>query len=65
MEVPSVPGSLEEALKALRADHDFLLKGDVFTPDVLDTWIEFKTSAEVDPVRLRPVPLEFSLYYDC
>src|SRR4051812_22119008 len=64
-EVPSVPSSLDEALKALRADHEFLLKGDVFTPDVLDTWIEFKTAAEVDPVRLRPVPLEFSLYYDC
>jgi glutamine synthetase len=64
-EVPSVPGSLDEALKSLRADHDFLLKGDVFTPDVLDTWIEFKTAAEVDPVRLRPVPLEFALYYDC
>ncbi len=64
-EVPSVPYSLDEALRALRADHDFLLKGDVFTPDVLDTWIEFKTAAEVDPVRLRPVPLEFALYYDC
>jgi len=64
-EVPSVPGSLDDALKALRADHEFLLKGDVFTPDVLDTWIEFKTAAEVDPVRLRPVPLEFALYYDC
>ena len=64
-EVPSVPASLDEALKSLRADHEFLLKGDVFTPDVLDTWIEFKTAAEVDPVRLRPVPLEFSLYYDC
>jgi len=64
-EVPSVPYSLDDALKALRNDHEFLLKGDVFTPDVLDTWIEFKTNAEVDPVRLRPVPLEFALYYDC
>jgi glutamine synthetase len=64
-EVPSVPSSLEDALKALRNDHEFLLRGDVFTPDVIDTWIEFKTTAEVDPVRLRPVPLEFALYYDC
>jgi glutamine synthetase len=64
-EVPSVPASLDESLKALRADYDFLLKGDVFTPDLLDTWIEFKRSQEIDPVRLRPVPLEFALYYDC
>jgi glutamine synthetase len=64
-EVPSVPYSLDEALASLRKDHDFLLKGDVFTPDVIDTWINFKKDNEVDPVRLRPVPLEFSLYYDC
>ena len=64
-EVPSVPSSLDEALKALRADHDYLLKGDVFTPDLLDTWIELKRENEVDPVRLRPVPYEFQLYYDC
>jgi glutamine synthetase len=64
-EVPSAPASLDEALKALRADHEYLLKGDVFTPDVIDTWIEFKTNNEVDPVRLRPVPLEFGLYLDC
>jgi glutamine synthetase len=64
-EIPAVPSSLDEALKALRADHDFLLKGDVFTPDVIDTWIEWKSANEVDPVRLRPVPLEFALYYDC
>src|SRR5437588_8822562 len=57
-EVPSVPGSLDEALSSLRSDHEYLLKGDVFTPDVIDTWISFKTEAEVDPVRLRPVPLE-------
>ncbi len=60
-----MPGSLAEALEALRRDHDFLLKGDVFTPDVIDTWIEYKTEKEVDPVRLRPHPLEFQLYYDC
>jgi glutamine synthetase len=64
-DVPSVPYSLDEALKALKADHEFLLKGDVFTKDVIETWIEFKTEHEVDPVRLRPVPLEFSLYFDC
>jgi glutamine synthetase len=64
-EVPSVPYSLDEALTSLRKDHDFLLKGDVFTPDLIDTWIELKRNTEVDPVRLRPVPLEFALYYDC
>ncbi len=64
-EVPSVPGSLEEALIALRKDHEFLLKGDVFTADVIDTWIEYKMENEVNPVRLRPVPHEFALYYDC
>jgi glutamine synthetase len=64
-EVPHVPGSLDEALDALRKDHDFLLKGDVFTADVLDTWIEYKQTKEVDPVRLRPHPIEFGLYYDC
>ncbi len=64
-EVPSVPGSLDEALKSLEKDHEFLLKGDVFTPDLIDTWIEMKRNNEVDPVRLRPVPLEFALYYDC
>ncbi|MCC6996208.1 MAG: type I glutamate--ammonia ligase [Deltaproteobacteria bacterium] len=64
-EVPSVPGSLEEALMALRKDHEFLLQGDVFTADVIDTWIEYKMENEVNPVRLRPVPHEFALYYDC
>jgi glutamine synthetase len=64
-EVPSVPSSLDESLKALRADYDFLLKGEVFTPDLLDTWIQLKRELEIDPVRLRPVPLEFALYYDC
>jgi glutamine synthetase len=64
-EVPHVPGSLGEAIDALKADHAFLLKGDVFTPDVIDTWIDYKTEREIDPVRLRPHPHEFSLYYDC
>ncbi len=62
--IPQVPGSLGEALAALEADRDFLLKGDVFTPDVLDTWIEYKRANEVDAVRLRPHPMEFVLYYD-
>jgi glutamine synthetase len=64
-DVPHVPGSLDEALDALRKDHDFLLKGDVFTPDVIDTWLDYKTTREIDAVRLRPHPMEFALYYDC
>ena len=64
-DVPTTPGSLAEALDCLKADHEFLLKGDVFTEDLLEAWIEYKTVAEVDPVRMRPVPYEFTLYYDC
>ncbi len=64
-EVPNVATSLEDALYNLEQDHDFLLKGDVFTIDVIDKWIEYKREAEVDPVRMRPTPLEFALYYDC
>ncbi|MCA9581420.1 MAG: type I glutamate--ammonia ligase [Myxococcales bacterium] len=63
-EVPTVAGSLAEALDALEADHEFLLQGDVFTKDNLDEWISFKRANEVDPMRLRPTPLEFELYYD-
>ncbi len=59
-----VPGSLEEALNALEADHDFLLKGGVFTEDVLEAYIDFKRETEVDDVRLRPHPYEFFLSYD-
>ncbi len=62
--VPSVPGSLEEAIDALEADHEFLLKGDVFTQDVIDTWIEYKRENDIADVRLRPHPIEFHLYYD-
>lgn len=62
--VPSVPGSLEGALHALESDHEFLLKGDVFTLDVVETWIDYKRSKEVDGVRLRPHPYEFKLYFD-
>jgi len=63
-QVPQVPGSLNESLAALAADHDFLLKGDVFTPDVIETWITYKKEREIDPVQLRPHPWEFYLYYD-
>jgi len=63
-DVGRAPASLDEALRALRDDHEFLLKGDVFTQDVIDTWIEYKMDQEVNPMRLRPVPMEFSLYYD-
>jgi glutamine synthetase len=63
--VQQVPGSLAEALDALEDDHDFLTKGGVFGDDLIRTWIDWKRENEVDPVRLRPHPLEFGLYYDC
>ncbi|MFP4030980.1 MAG: type I glutamate--ammonia ligase [Desulfococcaceae bacterium] len=63
-EIPSAPGSLDEALAALEADHEFLTKGDVFTPDVIEKWVEYKTENEVNAVKLRPHPHEFYLYYD-
>ena len=62
--VKSVPGSLDQVLDALEQDHDFLLDGDVFTKDVIDTWINYKRTKEVDAVRLRPHPHEFALYFD-
>ena len=62
--VPQTPGSLHEALRALEADHEFLLKGDVFTTDVIDTWIDYKMTREVQALALRPHPWEFALYYD-
>jgi glutamine synthetase len=62
--IPSMPRSLEEALDALQRDHAFLLKGDVFTEELLRTYIEYKRSKEVDAVRLRPHPYEFAMYYD-
>src|SRR6478736_3178324 len=63
-EVPKTPGSLEEALSALKHDNAFLLRGDVFTKDVIDTWVSYKMDKEVDAMRLRPHPYEFCLYYD-
>ena len=62
--VKKVPASLEESLSALEADHDYLLKGDVFTQDVIDEWISYKMEEEVDQIRLRPHPHEFALYFD-
>jgi glutamine synthetase len=61
---PSMPGSLEDALDALQSDHDFLLKGDVFTEELLRTYVDYKRVKEVDAVRLRPHPWEFQMYYD-
>ena len=62
--VPKAPGSLDEALNNLEKDHEFLLQGDVFTRDVISTWIWYKREKEVDAIRLRPHPYEFALYYD-
>jgi glutamine synthetase len=62
--VPTTPRTLDAALDALRQDHDFLLRGDVFTPDVVDTWIWYKRNHEVEALRTRPHPYEFALYYD-
>lgn len=59
------PGSLDEAIDALEADHDFLLKGNVFTQDLMDTWIAWKRQNELKPMAMRPHPYEFHLYYDC
>jgi len=59
-----LPGSLEESLRALEADHKFLLKGDVYTEDIIQLWISYKMKNEVDAVRMRPHPYEFQLYYD-
>ncbi|WP_154794416.1 type I glutamate--ammonia ligase [Occultella kanbiaonis] len=63
-QIAQVPDSLPAVLDALEADHDFLTEGDVFTPDLIETWIDYKRSNEVDALRLRPHPHEFELYYD-
>ena len=62
--IRTVPGSLEEALNALEGDHDFLLKGNVFTTDLLEVWIKYKREKEIEPIKLRPHPYEFQLYFD-
>jgi glutamine synthetase len=62
--VPSMPASLEEALSCLEEDHDFLLKGDVFSEDLIETFIDYKRRNEADAIRLRPHPYEFAMYYD-
>jgi glutamine synthetase len=62
--VAQVPGSLEKVLDSLEADHEYLLDGGVFTPDLIETWVTWKRENEVDPIRLRPHPHEFELYFD-
>jgi len=64
-DVPSTPPSLEAALQALADDHDYLTRGDVFTSDVIETWINYKMDREVKPMALRPHPYEYDMYYDC
>ena len=62
--IKSTPGSLDEALDALEKDHDFLLRDGVFTEDLIEVWLDYKRAKEVDFIRLRPHPAEFSLYFD-
>ena len=64
-DIPQAPTSLEAALASLEKDHDFLTEGDVFTEDLLDTYLKYKFDNEISPVRLRPTPQEFEMYYDC
>jgi glutamine synthetase len=60
----TTPSSLCDALEALKSNHDFLLRGNVFTEDVIETWINYKMKNEVDALRRRPHPFEFCMYYD-
>ena len=62
--MPSMPGSLEESLSCLEEDHEFLLKGDVFSEELIETWIDYKMKIEAHAVSIRPHPYEFALYYD-
>jgi glutamine synthetase len=62
--IKTTPGSLQEAIDALEADHAFLTQGGVFTEDLIDSWLSYKRENELDPIRLRPHPYEFQLYYD-
>ncbi|HEX2072741.1 MAG TPA: type I glutamate--ammonia ligase, partial [Geodermatophilus sp.] len=59
-----VPASLDAVLDNLETDHEYLIDGGVFTPDLIETWIEYKRENEIDPIRLRPHPHEFAMYYD-
>jgi len=63
--VPSIPGTLEESLMNLKTKGDFLKKGDVFTDELIETWVNYKIDKEIRPIQQRPVPYEFHLYYDC
>ena len=63
--IPQAPTSLEASLKALQEDMDFLTEGDVFTEDLIETYINYKYENEINPVRLRPTPQEFEMYFDC
>ncbi len=63
-DVPQMPGSLEESLNTLERDHEFLLRGDVFTKDAISEWLDFKRNKELNPIRMRPTPYEFFLYFD-
>ena len=64
-DIPQAPTSLEAALASLEKDHDFLTEGDVFTEDLLDTYLKYKFDNEISPVRLRPTPQEFEMYSVC
>jgi len=63
-DIAQVPASLSAVIDKLEEDHDYLLEGGVFTPDLIETWISYKRECEIDPLRLRPHPYEFALYYD-
>lgn len=63
-EIPAIPASLEESLETLKRDHEFLLAGNVFSQDLIETWIDYKMTNEVNETRLRPSPMEYQLYYD-
>lgn len=63
--IPQAPTSLEASLKALQEDTDFLTESDVFTEDLIEAYIQYKYDNEISPVRLRPTPQEFELYFDC
>ena len=62
--IEKVPASLDAVLDHLETDHEYLVEGGVFTPDLIETWIEYKREHEIDPIRLRPHPHEFAMYYD-